>query len=176
MPKTGLNTKRAFQLASELLKQLGFKFAAHGGQAANTYRPSERQTTDWDFLVVDGDLEDLRVELEALGFSITRYHRPGEQTIGQVRARRDDIAYDFNLISVDYERDAIERAQANDGVLVIEDLLIQKLFAWRDRDRDDVRAILATRPALNMAIFEEWADYFEIRERLDAELRRAGIR
>lgn len=172
----GLNTKPAFRYATDLLRRLGFRFAVHGGQVANHYRPAERLTVDYDFMVDDGDLERLRDALEADGFSITKYHRPGENVIGQVRAAREDLAFDFNLISVDYERAAIARAEENDGILVIEDLLIQKLFAWRDRDRDDVRAILATRPALNMAIFEEWLDYFEIRERLNDELRRSHMR
>lgn len=172
----GLNTKPAFRYATELLRRLGFRFAVHGGQVANHYRPVDRLTVDYDFMVDDGDLAQLRDALTADGFSITKYHRPGDDVIGQVRAARADLAYDFNLISVDYERAAISRAEDNDGILAIEDLLIQKLFAWRDRDRDDVRSILATKPALDMSIFEEWLDYFDIRDRLDAELRSAGMR
>lgn len=172
----GLNTKPAFRYATDLLRRLGFRFAVHGGQVANHYRRVERLTVDYDFMVDAGDLAQLRDALATDGFSITKYHRPGEDVIGQVRAARDDLAYDFNLISVDYERAAIARAEDNDGILVIEDLLIQKLFAWRDRDRDDVREILATQPAIDTAIFEEWVDYFEIRDRLEAELKRAGMR
>lgn len=171
----GLHTNPAFRLAADLLRRLGFRFAAHGGRVANTYRATPRVTTDYDFMVDDGDLAQLRDALSADGFSITNYHRPGHDVIGQVRAKRADLAYDFNLISVDYERAAISRAESNNGILAIEDLLIQKLFAWRARDRDDVRSILATKPALDLSIFEEWVDYFEIRDRLVRELKLAGM-
>lgn len=170
--KNGLATTPAVTYATELLRRLGFRFAVHGGRVANHYRDVARATLDYDFLVEGDDLASLRDALDHDGFTITKYHQPGTDRIGQVRAKNVNVAYDFNLISVDYEHEAIERAEANDGILVIEDLLIQKLFAWRDRDRDDVRTILATNPVLDMSIFERWVDYFDIRERLVAELER----
>lgn len=124
-------------------------------------------------MVTDGDLGRLRDCLQQEGFTIRAYHRADEGRIGQIRASKQDVAYDFNLISVEYEAEAIARAQSNDGILVVEDLLIQKLFAWRDRDRDDVRTILATHPDLDMAIFDRWVGYFDIGDRLRAELKRA---
>jgi hypothetical protein len=54
-----------------------------------------------------------------------------------------------------------------------EDMIIQKIRWWRDKDRDDARNILAVQgDALDFAYIEKWCDLHGTRSRLD-DLRRS---
>jgi hypothetical protein len=75
------------------------------------------------------------------------------------------------LASTAYHREALARAE--DGSLAVEDVIIAKLIAWRPRDRDDIREILATDPDLDHGYIDEWCVAWEVVDRW-TESRRLG--
>jgi hypothetical protein len=147
-----------WQLATEVLDELGIESALVGGRAANIYRPRDRTTLDSDFLVRSHD--GIRERLEELGFSVKVQGTT-------IRAARGDERYDFTLADWDYHFVAIERAQQNRGVITIEDSLVQKLLAWRPQDREDIESILSTDPQYDKTYVRRWCEVFEIDSRLD---------
>lgn len=174
---SGLRSDPQFRAAAELLESVELDWAIIGGQVANEYRATPRQTEDFDFFV--GSLDGLAEKLEAAGFEIYLRWPPGEEQTGlrQLRARRGGAGFDFNLIDFPaYHEDVIERAAANDGIAVVEDLLILKFLAWRDRDRDDVRSVLRVGRGFDRDLVREWTEAFGVDHRLDAEMKFAHFR
>lgn len=86
--------------------------------------------------------------------------------MGLIRAARGLERFDFTLADYEYQFDAIDRAQENGGMITIEDVLIQKIHAWRPQDRDDLDAIIATKPLFDRAYVERWCAMFETTDRL----------
>jgi hypothetical protein len=78
-------------------------------------------------------------------------------------AKRGNERVDFIIPTVAYQELAIDRARGH--VLTVEDVLIQKLLAWRARDRDDVRSILAAGHELDTAYIEEWTTFWDVSDR-----------
>lgn len=136
-----------------------------GGRVANVYRPTIRFTTDYDFLV--RRLDGLRVALEAEGFEIRKAPLNQDGALLQIVAVRDGVRYDFNLADYEYQFEALERARANDGILVVEDLLIHKLLAWRDQDRKDLFEIVRAGVPFDRDLVRRWCEVFEITANLD---------
>lgn len=150
-----------FLSVAEVLNSVGTDWAAIGGRAANVYRAEERQTVDYDFYV--RSLEGLEAALVSHGFTITRTYKANgsPDQLLQIRASRDGDQFDFNLADFEYQFDVIERARSNGNINTVEDVIIQKLIAWRPRDRDDIESILRTRPKLDTDYIERWAGEFD---------------
>ena len=60
---------------------------------------------------------------------------------------------------------------ARDHVISVEDVIIFKLIAWRRRDQDDVRSILASGRAFDRSYVELWAEEWHVSERWQRALR-----
>jgi hypothetical protein len=87
-----------------------------------------------------------------------------------VRGGGDRI--DLLLATVDYLRNALARAHGN--VVTVEDVIVQKLIAWRPRDRDDIASILDVGHDLDDAYIAAWAATFEVVDRWnEARVRRS---
>lgn len=165
-----------FHDAADLLDSLEAGWVLIGGQAANRYRADVRYTEDFDFLVTT--LEGLAERLEGAGYTITLQWPVGEALDGlrQIRATKDGKGFDFNLVDVpEYQLEVIERAQGNRGVAVIEDLLILKFNAWRDRDRGDIRSVLRAGRVFDQEMVRAWTEIFGTDDRLDREIAFAEI-
>lgn len=136
--------KQAFRLFDEL----EIDGAAVGGRVANIYRASERSTIDYDFLIsrFDGLLE----ALIAKGYEILH---DGEWLI---RARHEGELFDFSLAEIDFQQVVIARAAPFDGVATREDIVIQKVIAWRSQDQEDVHEIFAANPAIDLGLMRAW--------------------
>lgn len=154
-----------YRFAADLLDELGIEWAVIGGRVANLYRPTIRLTQDFDFMV--SKLDGIREILEDAGFRIVKTPRNQDNELMQIVAHKGDQRYDFNLVDYEYQFEAIERARENDCVIVIEDVLIQKLLAWRPQDRDDLESIMKTEIAFDEALVRRWSRVFETEERLD---------
>lgn len=152
-----------------LLDDTGITWAVVGGQVANLYRSSVRLTRDYDFLV--DSFDGLRTTLKSAGFEIEKGGFDSDDA-WFIRAVHNGIPYDFSLAEVDYQIEAIDRAQVNGGVLAVEDVLVQKLLAWRPDDKRDVESILATGIDFDLELIRRWCDAFEITDRLDMALDR----
>ena len=61
---------------------------------------------------------------------------------------------DLIVAGTDYQRGAIQRSTG--GVLAIEDVLVHKVIAWRPKDQDDIRSILAAGRSFDTAYVEHW--------------------
>lgn len=143
-----------------------------GGRAANFYRPTPRFTRDVDFYVTR--LQGVREFLETAGFTIVKSPRGDGNELLQIVAEKPGIRFDFNLADFEYQFDAIERAKANEGVIVVEDVIIQKLLAWRPTDRDDLEAIVGSGIEIDFELVRRWCDQFETTERLDLLMQSAS--
>lgn len=144
----------------EVIGALGLEAVLIGGLAANEYRQVPRMTTDVDFLV--RDLGDLQRWAEAEGYNVRVMSDPGEDP-HVVFIRGKGIAVDVLAAQTEYQQEALDRAI--DGVITAEDVIIHKLLAWRPRDRDDVRSILATGRPLDLAYIVQWAEQWEVLDR-----------
>lgn len=143
------------KIAEELNKS-NIPYMVIGGQAVLKYR-EPRFTNDIDItLGVDIDkLNEILAIASKLGLSILT-DNPQQfvsdtmvlPTIDQVWGTRVDILFSFT----DYEREAIKRANifSLDDVKVyfssLEDIIIQKIIAGRERDLEDVRNIILKNP------------------------------
>ncbi|MBI5310263.1 MAG: hypothetical protein HZB14_04420 [Actinobacteria bacterium] len=160
------------QTVVHLLDEAGIAWAVVGGQVANLYRSDIRLTRDYDLLV--DTFDGLRAALTSAGFEIEIGGSSDSEEAWFIRAVCHDIPYDFLLAEVDYQVEAIDRAQANGGVLTVEDVLVQKLLAWRPDDQRDVESILATQMSFDLRLVRRWCEAFEIADRLDDALCRVS--
>jgi hypothetical protein len=128
-----------------------------GALAASRYRRSPRLTTDADLLVEVSPR--IAEAFERRGYDV----RPAGDDESQpdmllVRGHGDRI--DLLLATVEYLKGALARAV--DGVLAVEDVIIQKLIAWRPRDRDDIASILDAAHELDETYIEQWASEWDV--------------
>lgn len=72
--------------------------------------------------------------------------------------------------TVEYQELALERGDANNHCLTIEDVVIHKLIAWRLRDRDDVVSILVRALPRDDAYIARWAAEWQVAARWDGAL------
>jgi hypothetical protein len=152
---------------TNLLDELETPWVVIGALAAEHYRASERTTTDADVLAVRS--EGLPEALERAGFE-SRVARDGDE-VHLIRARRADGAVDIIIAGTGYQRLAITRAEGT--VLSVEDVLVHKLIAWREKDRDDIRSILSTGIVFDDGYVEHWAR--EWKRKVGGVRRRAGV-
>jgi len=154
--------------AAEILDGLGVRWALMGALAASRYRRSPRLTTDADFLVEVSPR--VAPAFERQGYDV----RPAGDDEGQpdmliVRGHGDRI--DLLFATFEYLDGALARAV--DRVLTVEDVIVQKLIAWRPRDRDDVASILDAGHKLDEEYIAHWAAEWDVTSRW-AEARSRG--
>jgi hypothetical protein len=148
------------------LAELGCRPVLIGALAAQEYRATPRFTSDVDFLVTS--LDGVADVFRAAGYDVTTMADPGSPPY-VIFIRGQGARVDALLAETAYQLEAHRRA--TDGVLTIEDVIVHKLIAWRAKDRDDVQSILSTRPTLDEAYIEHWAQEWEVSARW-AEARR----
>lgn len=124
-------------------------------------RASDRVTTDADFLVSwePGLVEAIRED----GWEVRIAADPGDPP-HLIRARRADEAVDFLVALTHYQQEALRRA--TDHVLTVEDVVVHKVIAWRERDREDIQSILEAGHEIDWDYVSEWVEYFGFEERL----------
>jgi hypothetical protein len=143
----------------ERLDELGTPWAIAGAFAADEYRGSHRVTTDGDLLVEWHP--DLPAVLERAGFELRIMRDQGE--VHLIRANRPDCGIDLIVGGTEYQSLAIRRA--NRGPLTIEDVLIHKALAWRTKDRDDIKSILAAGQEFDREYVDLWTREWGVEER-----------
>lgn len=81
-----------------------------------------------------------------------------------VRARLGGAAAEFLIAETEYQETALDRSI--DHVITPEDVVVHKLIAWRERDRDDIRSLLAN-PGLDLdtGYIDDWAARWEVADR-----------
>ena len=168
-----LTLRTALGEIGALLDGLSIRWALAGGLAANRYRSSPRHTDDVDLLLADtGPGPDtLESTLTAAGWSVGRAGPEGDL----LRARHSELGpVDLLIAGTPYQQEAIRRAlvevETVPGAglvptLTVEDVIVHKLIAGRYRDLADIEEILTSRPALQEAYIERWAEYWEVIDR-----------
>jgi hypothetical protein len=140
-----------------------------GALAASLYRRHPRLTTDADLLVepADGVADAFR----AAGYDVRSVGgEPDSPDMLMVRGKGDRI--DLLFATVDYLRGALDRSI--DHVLAVEDVIVQKLIAWRPRDRDDLAEILETGRDLDDSYIDHWASQWNVADRWTQTRARGG--
>jgi hypothetical protein len=146
--------------AAEVLDRVGGRWAFIGAIAALHYRTTPRMTTDVDVLAEPA--AGLAEAFEAEGYHVTVFAEPDDEPhLITVRGHGDQI--DVLLALVEYQHIALDRAR--DHVVTVEDVIIQKLIAWRPRDRNDIASILEAGHVLDEPYIEQWAVEWEVLER-----------
>lgn len=154
------------------LDRLGIPWAVTGGVAANVHRQEVRHTGDIDVLVLlaETPLAQLTQALAQDGWRALLTTQDGWLT--RIEHPKHGVA-DIMVAGTSYQCAALERALADvqpDGsvvrLLAAEDVIIHKLIAGRHKDDIDVLSILAAAPALDDAYLDEWADHWNVAERL----------
>ena len=143
-----------------ILAELGLEPVVIGALAALRYRRVPRVTTDVDFLV--RRFGELPERMRSLGYDVSLVaDDDGEPYVAFIRGhgRRIDVL----LAETDYQREAL--ARAIDGYLSPEDVVLHKLIAWRERDRDDIAEILASGIALDRNYVARWAIEWQVLDR-----------
>jgi hypothetical protein len=151
------------------LGELGIPAVLIGALAANRYRQTPRLTTDIDFLA--RSLSGLAETMAREGFRVDVVSEPGAGPY-LVFLRRAGLAVDVMLAETDYQHEAMDRAV--DGVITAEDVIVHKLLAWRDRDRDDIASILAVGHDLDEGYIARWAAAWDVTDRWDRAIRDFG--
>ncbi len=154
-------------LFSSVLAQVSFAlgkanipFALIGGIAV-VLRGYDRTTKDIDILVIDADerLEELILELSKQGIQL-RLH-DGLEFARKHRIllleSRDGTPIDISLGALPFEVEAVNKASVenvaeglNLPLTRIEDLVIMKAIANRDRDWDDIRRLTEINTKINV--------------------------
>lgn len=130
-----------------------------GALAAARYRARPRFTTDADFLVEPAEV--LEAAFLDAGYDVRAVGDGPEPDM--LLARREGDRIDLLLATVEYLRTALDRAAG--GVITVEDVVVQKLIAWRPRDRDDIASILDAGHDLDDSYISRWAEEWDVAER-----------
>lgn len=148
--------------AAEILVRLGAPPVTVGALAALRYRSAPRLTTDADFLVLE-EVPGIEDAFRARGYAVqTLRHPDGGAYLFMVRGG-GDVRVDVIVAETQYQEEAYRRAV--DGFLAPEDVIVHKLIAWRTRDQDDIRSILAAGHALDEPYIERWAGEWDVADR-----------
>lgn len=145
--------------AAEILEGLGVRWALMGALAAIRYRAEPRFTTDVDILV-EPHIR-LAAAFTAVGYDVREAGDGATPDMLLVRGHGDRI--DLLLANVEYLETALARAR--DHVVSVEDIVVQKLIAWRARDRDDIASILEAGAELDESFIEQWVGAFDVADR-----------
>ena len=155
------------------LAERGLSWALVGGHAANIHRDEVRLTMDYDVLVSLGgvSMADLAADMERDGWQVRQ--RVGE---GWLLRAEHAVHGKLDLIAtgMEYQEIALSRAidmRLPEGavvkVMAVEDVLIHKLIASRDKDDWDVRSILRTKPRLDCEYLRQWMAFWEVEARYE---------
>lgn len=170
---------------TETLRALDIKFALVGGVAV-TLVSRPRFTDDVDAVILDVDerLEWLISELRKAGFTTRAADQIAFTRSSRVLTLTDPqgIRIDLLLGLLPFDEDLVARAteatlkdQSTVMVALPEHLVVMKAVAWRPKDLDDIREIVAVHPDLDrefvVKTFAEFAGLLEVPERV-AELRK----
>ena len=154
------------RVAAELLDGLGAQWVLAGALAAQQYRIDMRQTTDVDVLA--RSVVGLREACEARGYTVKERGASGDDDpylyFVRGRAGGPDIKIDVIVAETPYQEEAIDRGLAR-HVLTVEDVIIHKLLAWRARDQDDIRSILAAGHEPDETYVAYWATEWGVEDR-----------
>jgi hypothetical protein len=153
---------------ADVLGRLRLKWARAGALAANEYRLASRLTLDADATVQWDD--ELPRQLEVAGYTVKAMADPGERPHLLV-VRHGDERTDLLIPTVEYQELALDRGDAHDHCLTIEDVIVHKLIAWRAKDREDVASILARGLPRDDDYIAHWAAEWEVTARWNAALR-----
>ena len=139
-----------------------------GALAASRYRRSPRVTTDADLLVEPAI--GVAEAFSAAGYDVRAVgDDPAAPDMLLVRGKGDQI--DVLFATVDYIEDALDRSV--DHVLAVEDVIVQKLIAWRPRDRNDIADILDAGQLLDDEYIARLAMEWDVADRwTEAQARR----
>ncbi len=159
---------------AEIADRLRLAYALIGGQALNAWI-QPRATDDYDFLLAP-DREKVAAfegELERLGLRVRQRQDNGAAS-GPDFVRLSNETGTFNVdiqaAKTHYQMIVIARAwkEEEGGFYAArpEDLVIMKLIAFRAQDQRDI-ALLIEGCELDWIYLEEWADVWEVRERLE---------
>ena len=159
------------------------EYALIGAAARNAWAPP-RASTDLDFVVAASaaTLDRVEAALLPLGYSASRRNRADSSDalpdIVILRCDEEGLRQvDLLVAKTRFEQAALQRAVevaapwgGTARVVTAEDLIVYKLIAFRDRDRDDVRAVARTQAALGKPIdrsyVERWAEEWGVTDRL----------
>ncbi len=156
----------ALRAAVAYLETQGYRYALIGGLALAQW-DVVRATYDVDFklLVPNQDYAGVRASLRKAFPTPTRRDAPPNPFI--VAVDIGDVIVDFLLALPGYEELIIERALRRDmggweaWVCTVEDLIIQKVVAGREKDWIDVASLLAEhRGKLDEAYVQDWVSQF----------------
>ncbi len=165
----------ALALLDTALREAGFRYAVIGGMAV-ILRGYDRFTMDLDAIVLDADdrLTELLAALANQGITL----RIADGIPFAKRNRilllqtPDGIEIDLSMGVLPFEQMTVERApverlsdQLSARIARVEDLLVMKLIALRDRDKDDVKRLLELHPDVDreaiLATVSEFAEALE---------------
>lgn len=158
---------------TDLLEAAGVGYALIGGHAVNAW-VTPRFTRDVDFFAEASDDGMARLEqsLIRLGFHYGR-RQPGDDNSGpdfvQMVNAIGENQVDIQTAKTEYQVGVIQRAieavPSRVSVATPEDLIVLKLIASRSKDRIDLDN-LARLPNLDWAYIEEWAETWQVTDRL----------
>lgn len=146
--------------AAEVLRRLGADPVLVGALAAMYYRHESRVTTDADFLV--RDVPGIAEEFEAQGLEV-RVHRNEDGSPHLYMVRGGDTKVDVIVAGTPYQETAMARAVRDR--LTVEDVIVHKLIAWRPRDQDDIRSVLAASHEMDREYIAHWAEEWDVTDR-----------
>ena len=98
----------------------------------------------------------------AAGFAVRTIADPNEPP-HLLRLERPGMRIDLLVAVVEYQQVALERSI--DRVLTAEDVVVHKLIAWRERDRNDIVSILRAGVSLDESYIEHWAREWDVVDR-----------
>jgi predicted nucleotidyltransferase len=153
------------------LTELGVRWVVIGAVAANLYRRQTRLTGDVDLLLADAGTDVDRVEssFRARGWTVRRA-TPGGDVMRMKHADYGNV--DLQIAGTEYQREAIRRSRMEPlsgelqaAVLTVEDVIIHKLIAGRNRDVADIESILESGIELDEGYLAHWIAIWEVGER-----------
>ncbi len=166
--------KDLIEFLSQVLADVHLDAAIIGGMARNHWARA-RMTFDVDFTVVADAVGEqaLAAALTAAGFVVMREQRPRAPSgpdFVQFYNPGNQHMVEFQAAKTPFQELLIRRAVPIGGpgslrVATREDLIVLKLIAFRDKDQDDLRE-LAVADGLDWSYVEQWAEEWDVRERL----------
>ena len=178
-----------FDHLRDALERLDVPYAVMGGVAVSFWGlPHFTHDIDVAVGVSARDAIGFLARLEGDGFLVPDAFRTGwtDQLAGTrklvikkfVSGHVWDV--DIFLEESDFVRSVMARRQFVDldgrrtPVVTIEDLVLFKLLAWRDKDRGHLNDLLLVAGMLDEAYLTSWADRLVVRDRLEEQWRRSG--
>lgn len=152
-----------YKEATEALKS--HPFVVSGGFARSSYAPT-RTTQDLDFTILAQDLEKIEEALVKAAFikvDTFEFQKP-KRFIHKFRY--DDKDLDLMIFEdQEFSQSVINRARKGKvNVIDPESLVIQKLISFRDKDKDDIKAIQENQK-LDLFYIKRWLSKFKILDR-----------